>query len=271
MLNKIESLISMVSNANKKQIEKELIRPIYKGIPIYYNSLNIYCGNQGSGKTYSCCSDIVKICATADDFHMLIYITKSGKANDLTFETIKPLINIPIVYCNEDKAVEVVKNVMDQKELYHQIKDNHFENDIEDDQIEEIKAALKIDNFDHESLNTLIMFEDAANSPLLKNPSSYFSNLLTRLRHVRATVFILVQNWKTLNTTVKSQTNSIFIYKGYSKQQLHYILGQLPVGMDFNDVWGAYASLPKYGKMYVNAQNGLVKFICPHDQNDDWS
>lgn len=256
----------MVSNANKKQIEKELIRPIYKGIPIYYNSLNIYCGNQGSGKTYSCCSDIVKICATADDFHMLIYITKSGKPSDITFESIKPMltsIGIPIVYCSEEDAVKVVKNILDQKTLYHQIKDNHFENEIEDDQIEEIKEALKINNLDKESLNTLIMFEDAANSPLLKSPSSYFSNLLTRLRHVRATVFILVQNWKTLNTTIKSQTSSIFIYKGFSRQQLHYILGQLPIGMEFDEIWGAYTSLPKYGKMYINAQNGLVKFMCP--------
>ncbi len=265
MLNQIDRLISSAININKEQVEQELIRPIYKGIPIYYNSLNIYCGNQGSGKTYSCCSDIVKITFVAEDFHMLIYISKSGTPHDPTFESIKKLITIPIMYCSEDTAVDTVRNILQQKTLYHQIKINHFENDIEDSQIEEIKEALHIDNFDQPSLNTLIMFEDAANSPLLKSPSSYFSNLLTRLRHsdVRATVFILVQNWKTLNTTIKSQTNSIFIYKGFSKQQLHYILQQLPIGDEFDDLWGAYIGLPKYGKTYINAQNGVVKFIYP--------
>ena len=74
MLNRIDTLINKCMIDNKKAIEQELIRPIHKDIPILYNSLNIYCGKQGSGKTYSCCSDIVKICCATNDFHMLIYI-----------------------------------------------------------------------------------------------------------------------------------------------------------------------------------------------------
>ncbi len=263
MLNRIDTLINKCMIDNKKAIEQELIRPIHKDIPILYNSLNIYCGKQGSGKTYSCCSDIVKICCATNDFHMLIYISKSGRVHDPTFETIKKLITIPIVYVSEDEAVDTVKNILYHKNLYHQIKNNNFEDEIEDEQIEEIKTVLKIDDLTQNSLNTLILMEDAANSPLLKNPSSYFSNLLTRLRHsdVRATVFILVQNWKTLNTIIKSQTSSIFIFKGFSRQQLHYILGQLPIGEEFDDIWSQYLNLNLHGKMYINAQNGVIKFI----------
>jgi len=162
-------------NNNKDKIENELIRPINKSIPIKYNSLNIYCGKQGSGKTYSCCRDIISICALSEDFHMLIYITKSGRVHDPTFETMKSLITVPIVYVSEDEAVDKVKTILYYKTLYHQIKNNNFENDIEDEQLEEIKQALQIKDMSRPSLNTMILMEDAANSPLLRNPSSFFS------------------------------------------------------------------------------------------------
>ena len=74
-------------------------------------------------------------------------------------------------------------------------------------------------------------------------------------------MFILVQNWKTINTTIKSQTSAIFIFKGFSKQQLHYILGQLPIGDEFDDIWSQYLALGHHGKMIINAQNGMVQFM----------
>jgi len=167
------------------------------------------------------------------------------------------------VHVSEEEAVDKVKTILYYKTLYHQIKNNNFENDIEDEQLEEIKIALQIKDMSRPSLNTMILMEDAANSPLLRNPSSFFSGLLTRLRHsdVRAVVFILVQNWKTINTTIKSQTSAIFIFKGFSNQQLHYILGQLPNGDEFDDIWSQYIALGHHGKMIINAHNGFIQFM----------
>lgn len=250
--------------ADDNDISSELQRPIHHEIPIYYNSLNVYCGHKGSGKTYSCCSDIVKICTASDEIHMLIYISKSGAPHDATFDRIKHIIPVPIVYVAEDRAVSTVSNILKQKQLYHWIaNDEGLEDRVEDDQIAEIKEALQVDDFSRKSLTTLIMLEDAANSPLLKRKDSYFSSLFTRLRHqdVRAIAFVIVQFWKSVEKHVKTQVTAVFLYRGFSCEDFNYTFRQLSYQGDRRMLWEQYKNMPQFGRMYINTLDGEVKFI----------
>jgi len=73
-------------------------------------------------------------------------------------------------------------------------------------------------------------------------------------------MFILFQAWKNTSTEIKSQADSIVIFPNFSKQQLHYILYQCPIG-DFDEIWATYHNLPKYHKLIVNASDGDIKFV----------
>lgn len=260
-LDDIDDLVDIVMEENKDELEAEFIKDIDPRLNTKYNSLNLYVGRPGSGKTFSCIKEIVKISTVAKDIHMLIYISKSGQPHDPTFEAIKQLIQIPIEYVKEEDAEKTVRIILHYKKLYHQIKANGYENQIKDSQLNDIMNILHINNFNQQHLNTLIMFEDAANSPLFKNSGSYFNDLIKRRRHsdVRCTMFILFQAWKNTTTEIKSQADSIIIFPNFSKQQLHYILYQCPIG-DFDSIWLSYHKLPKYHKLIVNACDGAIKF-----------
>lgn len=258
-------------------IHSELQRPIHRDIPIYYNSLNVYCGGKGAGKTYACCSDIVKICAASDEIHMLIYISKTGAPHDATFDRIKPLISVPIVYASEDDAESTVREILNNKQLYHWIANNpDLEDQVEDDQLEEIKEILQVDDFNRKSLTTLILLEDAANSPLLNKQGGYFPSIFARLRHqdVRAIVFMNVQYWKAVMKHVKAQVTAVFIYRGFSHEDFSYNLRQLAYQGNSHLLWEQYKNMPQFSRMCVNCLDGEVKFIYSsnkkkHDSESD--
>ena len=261
-LDDIDDLINFYMDENKEAIEAEFIKPIHPQLNTFYNSLNLYVGRPGSGKTYSCAKEIAKISAVAKDIHMLIYISKSGEPHDPTFEVIKNMIQMPILYVKESEAENTVKHILHMKKLYHQIKSNGYEHKIKDSQLREIMTTLHINNLEQNNLNTLILFEDAANSPLFKRADSYFNGLIKCRRHqdVRATMFILFQAWKNTSPEIKSQADSIVIFPNFSKQQLHYILYQSPVG-DFDEIWASYHNLPQYHKLIVSASDGNIKYV----------
>ena len=46
---------------NKKNINKERLQRIHKDCHVFYNSVNVFCGRQGSGKTFTSMKEAIKI------------------------------------------------------------------------------------------------------------------------------------------------------------------------------------------------------------------
>jgi hypothetical protein len=245
---------------NESNTDSELLAPI-DGTHIYYNSVNIFVGRQGSGKTFTCLKEIAKISNESENTHLLIYITKTGGQCDKTFEALKQLIEIPIHYVAEQQAEGFVTKLLENKALYNEIKENHLERRVEDEQAHEILDALCIKDFSRPYLHTLILFEDSANSVLLKRPQGYFNRLVARCRHEQISCFFCVQFWKSLPTELKSNVVSVFIFPNFSKQQLSYILQQVNTSIPLKQIYDAYSRLRQHECFYVNTLTGNIIIV----------
>jgi hypothetical protein len=88
-------------------------------------------------------------------------------------------------------------------------------------QREELFGALHITDWHFEYLYTLIMFDDIGGSPLFKQQEGYCYQLLRRTRQPKFTIFMLIQNWKGLSPSIKTEITALFVFKGFNQQQLN--------------------------------------------------
>lgn len=139
--------------------------------------------------------------------------------------------------------------------LVGEYQENHIEDQIQDKQMQTMFQKLHIDNLDFTTLHTLIFFEDAANCKLFNRSTNYFNQLFTRLAHVQCSVFIAVQFWKSLPTEIKSNAGTVFIFPNFSKEQLRYILRQVPLPEEFERIYEKYQQLRDQQKLIVDINN----------------
>ncbi|EAY03860.1 hypothetical protein TVAG_443480 [Trichomonas vaginalis G3] len=146
------------------------------------------------------------------------------------------------------------------KELYNTIKKQGLEDKIIDKQRDELFETLSISNFDREFLHSLIFLDDAVKSKLITNEKSYFNQLLTQCRHIQCSFFMAVQYFKALSTNIKSNLSTLFIFSGFSRQQLNVMLYQVNLPMSINELYTQYQQLGEHEKIIVDLNKGGVKF-----------
>ena len=251
---------------NNESIETEAITKIHPEINCYYNSVNLFVGRQSSGKGFQALTEIIKISRVSPITHLLIYVSKYGTQSDKTFESLKHLIKIPILYVKyEDKddrdkdSVQVFSKVMCYKRLYDEIKTNHLEDEIDEQQKQELFDVLHINSFEQPTLHTLILLDDCANNSLLL-PKAFFAEALAVCRHNHTSFFLTVQYFKSVSTTIKANVSTIFIFGLYSKQQLNVMLYQIPTHYTFEEIYELYKQLEKHDCLIVDVNTGDIKF-----------
>ncbi len=233
---------------NMDKLSKEKLNIIHPDIYVKYNSLNVLCGPQGSGKTWTACKEIAKISQIDPHAHLLIIVCKAENRNDPTVQTLLPLIKIPVEFITEDIADEYVREILTYKQLYNEIKDEHLETKIQDQQRDEIFQKLKIQDFSRSWLHTMLMINDSAKCSLLKS-GSYFADLIALGRHTQMSTFLNIQFWKGLSPEIKANISSAFVFGQFARQQLVHILSQLPSQYDYKDIYPHYKHLDKQDKM----------------------
>ena len=261
---------------NNDSVKTEALAKIHDEINCYYNSVNVFVGRQGAGKGFQALTEIIKISRVSPITHLLIYVSKYGTQSDKTFESLKHLIQIPILYVKyedkEDKSkdsVQVFSKIQCYKRLYEQIKNEHLEDKIEDEQKQEIFDVLHIHDFSQPTLHTLILFDDVANNPLIQskgfgqrphaNNVGFFAEMLGVCRHIHCSFFLTIQFWKSITTEIKANVSTIYIFGLYSKQQLNVMLYQIPTHYTFEEIYEAYKDLQKHDCLIVDANNGEIK------------
>ena len=234
-----DQYISSVINDAIQKHSKNLVTESKLLIPetnIYTNSLNIYVGPQGCGKSYSIMKDVLKISLIDPNVHLIIYINNT---EDETVNSIKSLIKIPFISITRDKAEEFVKELLKFKNIYNNIIKEDCVNEVDYESKQLLFNKLYINDFSRTHLNTLIILDDTSQSELLKN-KSYFNDLFTKCRHIQCSFFLAIQYWRSLNTNIKSNASTIYIFSGYSKQQFNYITYQLPLNMSSDELYQIY-------------------------------
>ena len=222
----------------------------------YANSVNVYVGRPRSGKSYSAIYDIIKIVRNDPNVHLLVYVNQKGECDDDTFERFQSLIECPIIFVKYDQCEEYLKTLLDYKGLYNKIKDNQADAIVPQEVKDEMFEFLQIDDFDRDYLHTLIMTEDATNTKQLKNTNSFINDLLTRCAHTQFSFFILIHYWKALTTNIKANLSTIYIYGGYSRQQLNYMLYQMNIPITTKELFSKYQRMPQYSKLMIDCNLG---------------
>ena len=243
-------------NKNRKAVDNVTIKKIHPDINTYYFTVNIFNGPQGTGKTFTSLVEIIKISMVDPNAHLLIYISKDGDKVDPTIESLKEMLNIDIEYVKYDNAVNYVKKLLLYKNLYNEIKREHLETKICDDQIDEINNTLHVHDFNREFLHTLILFDDVSNNKLFKDQSSYFNELITQCRKIHCTFFMTIQYWKGVSPNIKANTTTATIFGGFSKQQFRYICSQIANSIPFETLYNEYMTLMGHDKIIMNNRTG---------------
>ena len=233
-------------------ITKERLRYI-PNTYTYANSVNVYVGRPRSGKTYLALHDIISVIRNDETVHLLVYINESGQCDDDTFDRFQQLIDVPIMFVKYADAERYLRQLLQYKQIYNRIKDTYTNiSDIPKEVVDDIQDHLHITDFSLPYLHTLILTEDATNSKAIRKADSYINDLLTRCAHTQFSFFILIHYWKALTTNIKANLSTIYIFGGYSKQQLSYMLYQMNIPISMKELMQYYVKLPRYGKLMID-------------------
>jgi hypothetical protein len=233
-------------------ITKERLRYI-PNTHTYANSVNVYVGRPRSGKTYLALHDIISVIRNDETAHLLVYINESGQCDDDTFDRFQQLIDIPIMFVKYDDAEQYLRQLNQYKNIYNRIKDTNTSiQEIPKEVISDIQHHLHITDFRLPHLHTLILTEDATNAKVIRKADSYINDLLTRCAHTQFSFFILIHYWKALTTNIKANLSTIYIFGGYSRQQLAYMLYQVNIPVELKTLMRYYTQLPRYGKLMID-------------------
>ena len=236
-----------------KPITKEKLRKIPR-TNTYANSVNVYVGRPRSGKTYLAIHDIISVLRNDPNTHLLVYINEKGECDDDTFERFQELIEVDVVFVKYEDAEDFLKQLLNYKHIYNKIKDNNCESEVPENVSKELFQNLHLQDsgFSRNYLHTLILLEDATNSKQLRKADSYINDLLTRCAHTQFSFFIIIHYWKALTTNIKANLSTIYIFGGYSRQQLQYMIYQMNTGESYKELLQKYSSIGRFGKLMID-------------------
>ena len=200
----VKSHVRGVLEGMAGDMSESMIAPIHPDVNIYYNSVNVIVGKQSLGKTVIAIEEIIKI-SVLGTHHMLVYVTKTGDENDKSFKALKNSILMPIVTISEKQVQEFIEMLIAFKNLYYEIKEDHLEDKIIDEQKEQMFNFLCINDFSRKYLHTLVLFDDISNNKLFSDESGYFPQMIKKCRHTNISYFLLIQGWKGLKPFVKNE------------------------------------------------------------------
>lgn len=238
---KSELRIDVLRELSKYDNVDNIQHPIHPEIDIMYNSLNIFCGQRGSGKTFNAFNIAALISRINSKFHLFVFI--SNNPNDETFVKFKPLLTIPTVIVSYKDSEKFLTELIEYKQAYDEIKEKHLKNRITDECGNNILDHLCIDNFCAPSLHTLVLYDDALE--VFKKPSSKAFKLLLENRHNRFTYIMNIQDWKGIGTELKANIDSVWLFGGYPRNRFTYIYNQLSCPVDRDELWNIYSKLNK--------------------------
>lgn len=171
--------------------------------------------------------ELLKLIQIDNLYNAVLYI--SNTLNDLTFNKLKKYLSekLPIYHCTFEQSIQTLS------EYFEKFKDgiNHI----------------------------FIIIEDATFLLLKDNPIWF--GWICSLRHLRATVWVNIHIWKGISPSLKSQITSVFILKGFSREQMQHVYRQSSVGVDFGSFYAVYYTLKQRQCLMINNITNDLKII----------
>ena len=193
----------------------ELQSEIHKDLNFKRNSVNLFVGGKGSGKTFNVLREISKMTILPNHgYTQFIYV--SDKTSDETYKRFEPMIDLPKRRVRYEDIEEVLTNLLDAKDAYKQVVDKGCSEKLTDSCREDLLSTLGVTDFETKHHHTLVFYDDALN--VFKNTKSKIFTLLFENRHGNITYFLNIQDPQRIDASVKSNIDSLWLFGGFSPQ-----------------------------------------------------
>ena len=196
-------------------------------------SVNLLIGKRGSGKTFNVLREILKLNWIKDygGFSSFLYV--SDKPTDPTFERVKKFIPLETVKCSYAEAVDYINQIAD--------------------------VAAKEKTKRH----SIVLLDDCQD--VLVKRTSKNQDLYRKLfenRQSRISYFLTLQDAVGINTAMKENCDSIWLFGGFSKAKFDYALKYISHETENEDLWRLYVNLNKSQAMcFSNDLDGTALTI----------
>lgn len=257
-IKQVEESIKTTLQKNQRDIEMALIKPLSPEYPFSSNGIYFLIGKMGAGKSYFIWRHIMitEKLFKKPYYSKIIFCSTSGKL-DKTAEVLSKNVKTSIEYIKEDDLMDYLKRHLRRKLKYYalvkhvlsrmkeaneemtRLIDKYSLDEIED-RIVYIANKLVKYNTTSYPYNTLLILDDAASSPLLKNGNSELCRLLTKTRHYNLTCIIAVQTLRFVHLNVKRLATDIIMYSGFSRNDFESMLKQTPNNLETKSITNEY-------------------------------
>ena len=245
-IKQVEKTINETLRKNQRDIEMALIKPLSPEYPFSSNGIYFLIGKMGAGKSFFIWRHIMitEKLFKKPYYSKIIFCSTSGKL-DKTAEVLSKNVKTNIEYIKEDDLMDYLKRHLRRKLKYYalvkhvlsrmkevneemtRLINKHSLDEIEDRIVYIANKLVKYQTASY-PYNTLLILDDAAASPLLKNGNSELCRLLTKTRHYNLTCIIAVQTLRFVHLNVKRLATDIIMYSGFSRDDFESMLKQTP-------------------------------------------
>jgi hypothetical protein len=207
--------------------EEQLVSVIDHDLRFLRNSINLYIGMRGSGKTFNVLREMIKLSDLpyCGGFNGFIYVT--DKTNDDTFKEMLSLIKLKIRIISYADANKFLADFIDAKAAYQEILDKGLLEETSEECVKDLMEALDLEAWGEPTPGTVVLYDDAIN--IFKRAAfSKLLDLLFKNRQPRITYFLCVQAPFSIPPEIKSNADTCIVFGGFKNQQmLHTLFLQL--------------------------------------------
>jgi hypothetical protein len=184
------------------------------------NSINLYIGRRGSGKTFNVLRELIKLSLLRDKggYNSFVYCT--DKTNDATVNELLPLIKLKTRVVSYDDMRAFLPDLIDAKAAYQDMIDKGVSEDyITEESRNDILTAVDEDEFHDTTPSTVVLYDDAIN--ILKLPKNRpLLNLLFQNRQPKITYFLCMQDCFGLPPQIKRNLDSFVLFGGFNDMSM---------------------------------------------------
>jgi hypothetical protein len=191
------------------------------------NSINVYIGRRGSGKTFNVLRELIKLSLLTDKggYNSFIYCT--DKTNDSTVNELLSLVKLKVRVVNYADMPVFLTDLIDAKNAYQDAIEKGVLYKLSNATYADILTALDLNQLVNTTPHTAILYDDAINA--FKNKKFHsLLNLLFQNRQPRITYFFRMQDGFALPPQVKRNMDTCIVFGGYNDNQMIAILFKQP-------------------------------------------
>ena len=245
----VDKTLSLLAELSKdKDLTHDLQTEINPEVFFRRNSVNLLVGKKGSGKTYNVFRELLKLREVPDHLYTkLIYV--SDKPWDRTYDLVKEYLPLVVQKVPYSEAVTVIKEVAEAKNAAHEIVEEGIKKDeIDDEAVKHIESALGSElNDTNEIYHTAVLLDDCQDRFAKRTPQNQeLWRLLFENRQPKITYFLTMQDPKGIDSSLKENLDSAWLFGGFSAWKFRYLLRSIQNDFQPEELWEIYNELTKH-------------------------